>query len=77
MTEDAIPNPVPAWMDTRFGPLRSEPANGRRPAGARRPPERHFPGFDAPQFDGLPVDDELEDQPEPSHAPVSAVLSGE
>ena len=64
MSEDPIPNPVPSWMDTRFGPLRSEPANGRRPAGARRPPERHFPGFDAPQFDGPPPDDDAELPPE-------------
>ena len=73
MTEDSIPNPVPAWMDSRFGPMTSHPAphrspgHGRRPEGGRRPPERHFPGFDPVS---LPRDVEDDDPPLTEAAPA-------
>lgn len=70
MSDEFIPNPVPAWMETRARPVstsaeaRTAPAHGRRPAGARRPPERHFPGFEPPAREDLPLDED-EIQPDP------------
>lgn len=75
MSDESIPNPVPAWMETRSRPVsssaeaRASAAHGRRPAGARRPPERHFPGFDPPAREDLPQD---EDEVQPELPPADA-----
>ena len=93
MSDDTIPNPVPAWVEARSGPVhagpdsRHAPPHGRRPSGARRPPERHFPGFDAPSLEDLPQDEDdfahdevqldplppLSDTPPPPPAPPRPV----
>jgi hypothetical protein len=58
MDDEVIPNPMPAWMDDRFGPLSSRPTAqdtrtkpGRRASRGQPPPERHFPGFEPPPDD--------------------------